>query len=687
MAEPDPIRDFFVDLFGNDKKTPAAASDDPVSRPFRPVFPFIAAAAAIAYFAPELGKRLPAENFAQITTLLARLHGFAPTLIALAVIAAVVDAGRFDSHRHRVTLAAHVRQTTGHAALAVRVPVLSGRTAVKFARVKLPVGAVIRPKQMEEFKSAVSNGVSGSKWTMNVSHEAQKNRLVITRELTVPDSRSARHKTLAKSLESGAILKDATVSVCSHDESGAETGYRIGFTPNLSSGSEAFQHRVNEALISIAGEHESGQNWDVKWSPDSGELLLTLKAPLKERISHPAPAELTAIANRYLPYATGAADVIAYWDVSTKSNKPHCLIVGPTGGGKTSAIRTILTEASLRGIPFIGVDPKMIELDGLEGYPGCGAIVYDPIRAAIFIRALHAEMMARNQYVHVKKIEPSQLPLLIAVLDEFFILSAAWTRLKKDPDEETRNLITTLDPLGAWAELSVLARSSGIRLLLGVQRPDASLFGGASGNARDNFGTRLSLANLSQDGAQMVWGDAHQGRSIDTSIPGRAMATGPDGTPIEVQVWWTPNVDRHPNKWNQLSQADIAIIDALQPSGAPEFMCYSRELREFLESERALATKKREHGSVAEPVLLGDVPVADIADAIPAHTLKPGTAILLTNDDGEPSIVTVASVDTKPTGTTITIDTGGRTRAKVSFDPGEIVLLAGVDGDASELVV
>ncbi|GAA3133939.1 hypothetical protein GCM10020255_008460 [Rhodococcus baikonurensis] len=83
----------------------------------------------------------------------------------------------------------------------------------------------------------------------------------------------------------------------------------------------------------------------------------------------PVPSELTSIARRYLPYATGAADAVAYWDVSTKSNKPHCLIVGPTGGGKTSAIRTILTEASLRGIPFIGVDPKMIELDGLEGTP------------------------------------------------------------------------------------------------------------------------------------------------------------------------------------------------------------------------------------------------------------------------------------------------------------------------------
>ncbi len=168
---------------------------------------------------------------------------------------------------------------------------------------------------------------------------------------------------------------------------------------------------------------------------------------------------------RHLPYATGAANLSLYWDVSTKSNKPHCLIVGPTGGGKTSVIRTLLTEASRRGIPFLGVDPKMIELDGLEGYPGCAAIVYDAVRSAILVRALHAEMMARNHYVHVKKIEPSQLPLLIAVLDEFFILSGKWQRLAKDEDEEIRAQIKQLDPLGAWADLAVLARSAGIRLL------------------------------------------------------------------------------------------------------------------------------------------------------------------------------------------------------------------------------
>ncbi|WP_425540530.1 hypothetical protein [Rhodococcus opacus] len=88
----------------------------------------------------------------------------------------------------------------------------------------------------------------------------------------------------------------------------------------------------------------------------------------------------------------------------------------------------------------------MIELDGLEGYPGCGAIVYDALRAAMFVRALRTEMMARNAYIHHKKIEGSQLPLMIAVLDEFFILSGKWQRLAKTGDDATRERLEELDP-------------------------------------------------------------------------------------------------------------------------------------------------------------------------------------------------------------------------------------------------
>ncbi|QSE86587.1 cell division protein FtsK (plasmid) [Rhodococcus koreensis] len=238
----------------------------------------------------------------------------------------------------------------------------------------------------------------------------------------------------------------------------------------------------------------------------------------------------------HLPYATTASGETLSWNIFSHAAGPHCLIVGPTGGGKTSVIRTPLTEAARRGIPFVGIDPKATELDGLETEPNCVTIIGDALDAAELIRALHREMHARLAWVQENRTQPTELQPLIVAVDEFFILSGKWQRLAKTGDDETRAQLKELDPLGAWADLAVLARSAGIRLLLGVQRPDASLFGGASGNARDNFGTRISLGNLSQDGALMMWGDSTVGREVDTSVKGRGVALGDDGRPTAEQI-------------------------------------------------------------------------------------------------------------------------------------------------------
>ncbi|PBC58195.1 hypothetical protein [Rhodococcus sp. ACPA1] len=127
----------------------------------------------------------------------------------------------------------------------------------------------------------------------------------------------------------------------------------------------------------------------------------------------------------------------------------------------------------------------------LEGYPGCGAIVYDALRAAMFVRALHTEMMARNAYIHHKKIEGSQLPLMIAVLDEFFILSGKWQRLAKTGDDATRERLEELDPRATRGTRPESDSRNSTRSGRGPRArcpgvPDASLFGGASGNPRDN---------------------------------------------------------------------------------------------------------------------------------------------------------------------------------------------------------
>ncbi|MET4614104.1 hypothetical protein ABIC28_005117 [Rhodococcus sp. PvR044] len=710
----DPLKDWLVafwrDTFGdsgNGRGNQLGKDGQPTRiRKFTPLSPIVIVAAAAAVYSPRIMEAVSNEAVVEALT---TLHSYRVLLVVAAVALVAVDVVRHRMHKWSQALESVVRQGTGHLPKKTTIAFPPGWRVIRRATVKLPRGSVIRPKQFEELSRAVEATFPGNDaWDVKVRHEAHHDRIVVTRETITPDTRSDRQKALQSAIDSTPIFKDPKVTVETVDEDGIETGYRIAFEKSMNAGAKGFQIKVEEALASLAGEHESGRNWTTDWYPDKGHLIMRLVSPMPTRVDH--PLALVDENLRHLPYATGIADRTFYWDTSTSSNKPHCLIVGPTGGGKTSVIRTLLTEAARRGIPFVGVDPKMIELDGLEGYPGCGAIIYDALRAAMFVRALHTEMMARNAYIHQEKIEGSQLPLMIAVLDEFFILSGKWQRLAKTGDDETREQLKELDPLGAWADLAVLARSAGIRLLLGVQRPDASLFGGASGNARDNFGTRISLGNLSQDGALMMWGDSTVGREVDTSVKGRGIALGDDGNPTDAQMWWTPNVDRHPNKWNQLAESEMAIIDGLMPAEAPGFTCYSSELAAFIESERALAKRARTHGRAPEPIVIGtsaaedadaettgvpaSAPIAeaapepvvedDFSDVIPASAVEAGQTVLVDNDNGVLVPVTVDSVDVRRNKQGDVVETvltigNGAVKTRISFDAKEVVLLPEAD--------
>ncbi|MGW4336772.1 type IV secretory system conjugative DNA transfer family protein [Rhodococcus koreensis] len=699
----DPLKDWLVatwrDTFGDSgdgRAGQAGENGQPTRiRRFTPLSPIVVAAASVAVYSPRLMSMVAGnETVAEVLT---TLHDCRALLVTAAALLVIVDVLRHRRHRWSQMLESMVRQGTGHLPKKVAVSFPPGWRVIRHATVTLHRGTIIRPKQFEEVSRAIEAAFPATiQSETTVRHVAHRDRIVITRESITPDTRSVRQRTLQSALDAASMFTDPRVSVESVDEAGIETGYRIRFEKSMNAGARGFQFKVEEALVSLAGPHESGRNWTTDWYPERGYLVMRLVTAMPDRVDHPLAVVDENL--RHLPYATGAADRIMYWDVSTSSNKPHCLIVGPTGGGKTSVIRTLLTEAARRGVPFVGVDPKMIELDGLDGYPGCGAIIYDALRAAMFVRALHTEMMARNAYIHQMKIEGSQLPLMIAVLDEFFILSGKWQRLAKTGDDETREQLKELDPLGAWADLAVLARSAGIRLLLGVQRPDASLFGGASGNARDNFGTRISLGNLSQDGALMMWGDSTVGREVDTSVKGRGIALGDDGTPVDAQMWWTPNVDRHPNKWNQLAESEKAIIDGLLPTEAPQFTCYSQELASFIETERALATRARKHGSAPEPIVIGATAATDdtsatsptvnaaptgdddFSDVIPASAVQAGQTVLVDDDNGELVTVTVDSVDVRrgATGdvveTVLTVGTG-RVKTRITFDATGVVVL------------
>lgn len=276
---------------------------------------------------------------------------------------------------------------------------------------------------------------------------------------------------------------------------------------------------------------------------------------------------------RVLPCATAAGDLICGWNISRKTDKPHALLIGATGGGKTNAISTMATHAARQGaknrdIEIWGLDPKMIELMGLADFPGVTRLAFRVEAMAHLIDAAYDEMMSRYELIKAYKVHPDDLPALVLILDEYLILVSMLTFWWKSEgggfDEKTglpkggRGPCPQLDKV---KQILALSRSAQIFVLLGVQRPDATLFMAGS---RDNLRFRGSLGQLSPEGAQMVWNSETIGVK-PTTARGRGMITAPDGTPVEAQYWRTPRLDPHPMYRDRLSPEDRKLVEALTP--------------------------------------------------------------------------------------------------------------------------
>lgn len=515
-------------------------------------------------------------------------------------------------------------------------------------------------------------------WKYKPAYRADTGALTISREPVAPDGRSERHRLLADLLSDGKALQGVTVKVTAIFSNGAEAAYEIGYTSTLSTGLQGNRDKLSDALLAALGTHESGQLWKITWDPDKPIITLSLRKPLETMLMHhlrvpvselPVPqldhrgiarsqqmdwptSDPKRMGQRlHIPFASCETDngtVDAYWNVSDDSASPHMLVVGPTGGGKTVLLTTVITELVLRGVPVIGVDPKRIELHQFLGYPGVPAVVFDPIRAAYLIYALWKEMHARTKYMQVNRLSARTMPPLVVILDEFFILSAAWSQLKASGTDQEKEAIKFTNPLGRIGELVALARSAGIRLAVGVQRPDAHLFGKDSGSVRDNFQTRAALARLSPDGAYMMWGDGSVGNDIDKNIRGRATVSAPSGDPALAQVWFTPTIDEHPAARSGLSKDELSAVESLRPVRDTPVYCFSAELPAFIGEEQQLIDSMAD--DVRDPVAVtGTSSVASIVDqiddALPAGALTKGMEIVFGLSDPD-SRGTVLSVET-----------------------------------------
>lgn len=349
-------------------------------------------------------------------------------------------------------------------------------------------------------------------------------------------------------------------------------------------GSEVF-HKKLETVASL----KFGGRWRAQFFPRDDRAILMPRPPMPSPISHPGASiyeKLPSDRSFMLYYGQDENGETVGWKIGAKTTMPHALIVGPTGGGKTTVLRSLLLGSVAQGIRAYGCDPKMVELTPFAGFPGV-SISSTPEDMAQMIETMHGLMMDRYAKIKADPRARNNMTPILFILDEFLILrqvlNALWTAPYEDENGKTKKRTGKHPALELITAMLALARTAMIHMVIGVQRPDASLF---DDGARDNMRQRISLMRLSPQGAQMLWGSPYEGTDLPM-VPGRAMASPGGDVPVETQTFW--------------------IDDPINAEG---------EDREIVESLRALAEKRLAEipepvdvsGFTDAPIVLPDLP-------------------------------------------------------------------------------
>lgn len=292
--------------------------------------------------------------------------------------------------------------------------------------------------------------------------------------------------------------------------------------------------------------------WRLDWDTGSDRVVAARRPPMPKVAMHPVLGDVSD--SWRLPFAVDEDGREVAWDLRIA---PHCLVAGETGGGKSVTLRALVVEAALRRFEVRIADPKRVEMMGLRGWPGVAEVATDIEDMIDLIERMHAVMDERYAEIEARRVpKDSHRPILLVVdeVHEWIERANAWWKANKEKGQTG-----TVHPVvEQWRSILRLGRTARIHVLVGIQRPDASIFGGA---ARDLCKTRIGLGAMSQEGAKMMFNDGSVGRDVPADAKGRATVDVGFG-PREAQVWFTPDPE------DVRTDEGRALLAALRPGAS-----------------------------------------------------------------------------------------------------------------------
>ena len=217
------------------------------------------------------------------------------------------------------------------------------------------------------------------------------------------------------------------------------------------------------------------------------------------------------------------------------AKRPHLLVAGTTGSGKSVAINTMILSLLYRLKPeecrLIMVDPKMLELSVYDGIPHLlTPVVTDPKKAVMALKWAVREMEDRYRKMSrlgVRNIDGYNARAASARAKGETVLCSVQTGFDRASGEavfEQEEMDLTAMPYivvivdemadlmmvagkeieGAIQRLAQMARAAGIHLIMATQRPSVDVI---TGTIKANFPTRISFQVTSKIDSRTILGE------------------------------------------------------------------------------------------------------------------------------------------------------------------------------------
>ena len=414
----------------------------------------------------------------------------------------------------------------------------------------------------EELKPELGKRLDGAVEAHYTLTFATRDQL-ITASLASANAEPQQVRDLREQLTTSALFEStATLRDPKYSEAGAlvEFTVRHQIGAKLSGGERmrTIERKISDLLPG---------RWRTKHTDNlAGTVTFELRAELPTLVYPPVTTAVTTVAQACQRYSGAVIPLAIDEDGNTiewwLEGHPHCLLMGPTGTGKTRVIDNILLQAAPLGARIFIIDFKGGEFTSFRDYPNVVSVITEPHEAVALVTILYREMQNRyNLYKRNRSALANKEPFLI-IFDEYTEFQDglkrfyATTKGKKAPRD--------CPTLTQFSSLLRLGRTCRFHCVAALQRADQKFL---EGEAKDNFTMRLSLGRLSTQAALMIHNDAYAGRSVPLGVRGRGTTLNRDGRPAEVQSFYAPDPDSPINDTERQVLADLRPPQALYERG------------------------------------------------------------------------------------------------------------------------